>query len=465
MRTHAAASSFPAIRHALPRAVVPSMVLPDAIHTLPVELLSASQPTPTLLAGGISSTADDLAGALFGASLFPWLAMLYWLKHPTVDAPPGVSFGLTFLLAFVFGSIPAAIGAGALYGVSLADADWLHGSAESLLAITNCVVVLGFRNALASSDDTGVRSDAHADADAAYAGRLRTAATALGGLAALSAVAVYVTGSAAEHTPWLGGVGNLPVTLWAAEPANALSIPTWIIHTSSLVEWLVAMGLAWRYAELTSQPRWKGVTWGMLPLHTSGIVACTYHLFYNAPAVSWCVALQAGMTCVGNTTLAIACLRLALASGWTWQTGQEDLVALLDSLRAELATLTGAEASLSADAPARARPTTDGASEPAPAPAASGDSELFGWEDLGDAWARDTDVFFVLKLAAISAALAYLVKYAPALAPGAVASAVANLPDEVVSAAAFTVIVVPTMLNCAKWAQRSKDGAEFVGDI
>ena len=34
------------------------------------------------------------------------------------------------------------------------------------------------------------------------------------------------------------------------------------------------------------------------------------------------------MTCVGNTTLAIACLRLALASGWTWQTGQEDLVAL-----------------------------------------------------------------------------------------------------------------------------------------
>ncbi|EOD26959.1 hypothetical protein EMIHUDRAFT_59778, partial [Emiliania huxleyi CCMP1516] len=86
--------------------------------------------------------------SLFGASLFPWLAMLYWLKHPTVGAPPGVTFGLTFLLAFVFGSIPAAIGAGALFGVSLADADWLHGSAESLLAITNCVVVFGFRDAI-----------------------------------------------------------------------------------------------------------------------------------------------------------------------------------------------------------------------------------------------------------------------------------------------------------------------------
>ena len=53
----------------------------------------------------------------------------------------------------------------------------------------------------------------------------------------------------------------------------------------------------------------------MRPLPTAGIVACPYHLFYTAPAVAWCVALQAGMTCVGNTTLAIACLRLALASG------------------------------------------------------------------------------------------------------------------------------------------------------
>ena len=57
-------------------------------------------------------------------------------------------FGLTYLLAFVLGSIPAAIVAVARRA-SLADADWLHGAAESLLAATNCVVVLGFRDALA----------------------------------------------------------------------------------------------------------------------------------------------------------------------------------------------------------------------------------------------------------------------------------------------------------------------------
>jgi len=36
--------------------------------------------------GALSSTADELAGSLFGASLFPWLAMLYWMAHPKVRA-------------------------------------------------------------------------------------------------------------------------------------------------------------------------------------------------------------------------------------------------------------------------------------------------------------------------------------------------------------------------------------------
>ena len=216
----------------LPRLRAAVMLTPDMVPPeLPIALLADG-------GNALSSTADELAGSLFGASLFPWLAMLYWLKHPVVGAPSGVSFGLTFLLAFVFGSIPAAIGAGALYGVSLADADWLHGAAESLLAITNCVVVLGFRGAIEGASTQSTVSDDDSQATE----RLRTAATAFGGLAALSAVAVVASGSAAVHTPWLGGVGNLPSAVWATEPSNALSVPTWIIHTSSLVEWLVAMG-------------------------------------------------------------------------------------------------------------------------------------------------------------------------------------------------------------------------------
>jgi hypothetical protein len=454
--------------------------------------------TPGLVAGaflladgGFSSTADELAGSLFGASLFPWLAMLYWIKQPAVEAPSGVSFGLTFLLAFVFGSIPAAIGAGSLYGVSLADADWLHGAAESLLAITNCIVVLGFRSALASGDARG--GAVPAASDNASIAQLRTVATALGALSAVSAISLFASGGAEIHTPWLGGIGNLPASLWPAEPENALSVPTWIIHTSSLVEWLVAMGLAWRYAEVSGQPRWRGVTWGMLPLHTSGIIACTYHLFYNAPAISWCVALQAGMTCVGNTTLAYACYRLAAASGWTWAMGRQDTEKWLISVRKQLASLgadgeadgssTGDGVSLSAgsdsyDPSSTCETAEDSASSPSSSPSPSpsfsssisGDDgatavPLVGWEDLGDAWAADGNAAFLLKLAGLSGSLAYLVKYAPAFVPGFVAQAWAELPNDAVSAAALAVIVLPTLLNVAKWSQRSKEGAEFAGDF
>ena len=49
--------------------------------------------------------------------------------------------------------------------------------------------------------------------------RLRTTATALGVLSALSAVIVFASGGAGVHTPWLGGVGNLPTELW---PVGAL---------------------------------------------------------------------------------------------------------------------------------------------------------------------------------------------------------------------------------------------------
>ena len=227
-------------------------------------------------------------------------------------------------------------------------------------------------------------------------------------------------------------------------------------------------------AEATGTPQWKGVTWGMLPLHTSGIVACTYHLFYNAPALSWCVALQAGMTCIGNTTLAFACLRLALASGWTWEMGKDDAIKLIADLREQLsrgfdrsapespyATAAPSSSASAGQADVASPTTTDVVS----APAASGESALIGWEDLGDAWSNDSDLFFLAKLAALSGGLAYFVKYVPGLVPLPVISAWGSLPDEAVSAAALVVIVVPTLLNCAKWQARSQENADFVGDI
>ena len=37
------------------------------------------------------------------------------------------------------------------------------------------------------------------------------------------------------------------------EPSNALSVPTWAIHVSSVYEWGLAMGLMWKYADVTGR--------------------------------------------------------------------------------------------------------------------------------------------------------------------------------------------------------------------
>jgi hypothetical protein len=74
---------------------------------------------------------------------------------------------------------------------------------------------------------------------------------------------------------------------------------------------MVAMDLVWKYGDATGRPEWKGLTWGMLPLHASSLCACTYHAFYNAPELSLMVAAQAFLTFVGNATLLAGAARIA----------------------------------------------------------------------------------------------------------------------------------------------------------
>ncbi|MGB6169027.1 MAG: DUF2499 domain-containing protein, partial [Geitlerinemataceae cyanobacterium] len=62
---------------------------------------------------------------------------------------------------------------------------------------------------------------------------------------------------------------------------NALSIPTWIIHISSVLEWTVAIVLIWQYGELMKNPAWKALSLAMLPALVSAMCACTWHFFDN----------------------------------------------------------------------------------------------------------------------------------------------------------------------------------------
>lgn len=93
---------------------------------------------------------------------------------------------------------------------------------------------------------------------------------------------------------------------------NALSIPTWVIHISSVIEWIAAIWLVWIYSEVSRNPAWRGLAIAMLPLLISAMCACTWHYFDNPESLEWLVTLQAAMTLVGNCTL-------CLAAWWIWR--------------------------------------------------------------------------------------------------------------------------------------------------
>jgi Protein of unknown function (DUF2499) len=96
---------------------------------------------------------------------------------------------------------------------------------------------------------------------------------------------------------------------------HALSIPTWIIHVSSVIEWITAIWLIGTYGEVSGNRTWWALSFGMLPALVSAMCACTWHYFDNSTDLEWLVTLQAAMTVVGNFTL-------CAAGWWIWRAAE-----------------------------------------------------------------------------------------------------------------------------------------------
>jgi hypothetical protein len=181
------------------------------------------------------------------------------------------------------------------------------------------------------------------------------------------------------------------------------------------------MGFAWRWADIADNPTWKGLTWGLLPLHSSGITACTYHLFYNHLPIL--IPFQALLTCIGNTTAAIAAYRIARSNGW--KPGiDEDSIAKVDALTF--------------------CPTGEAGTQKSKEKSES----LVGFEDLGAALSGDNDYSFILKLFAGCAVASYGVKYGETFF---------DFPYDANVYLGFAFIGVPSALNAFKWYKRSQD--------
>lgn len=92
--------------------------------------------------------------ALFAVSLLPYLLFLWFLTR-SGQAPRLALIGFYLTLLFIAVTVPAGIYALKVYGVSLANVDSLHGSAEVFLTLSNIVIVLGFRQAILKAQDEG----------------------------------------------------------------------------------------------------------------------------------------------------------------------------------------------------------------------------------------------------------------------------------------------------------------------
>lgn len=341
---------------------------------------------------------DVLAGQFFAVSLIPYLIFLYFLSRDETDCPPLANFGFQFLLAFVFATIPAGIYAKLHYHDILANIDWLHGSAESLLTLTNLLITLGFRRALRSESSSSNGGET----------KLRAA-----GMPVVMGV--------------LTVLGLLNSTGIHMEPSNALSLPTWVIHISSLVEWLIAMRLIWSYADHSGNSKWRGLVWGMIPLHASGLCACTFHLFYNAPALNALVAIQAGLTAFGNATMAIATVRIAQ--------GGKDKCDMKDNIG-----LKNMEMKVEKN-----WDTTETGSE---------DGKQGEKKKKEVVRVEESDGWFVGKLMVVSTVVSMVVKWG---------SLAVDFPFQHEAGVAVGMIVVPTMVNMGLWAVRSKGEGEDFG--
>ena len=91
---------------------------------------------------------------------------------------------------------------------------------------------------------------------------------------------------------------------------HALSLGTWWIHVTSVLEWLVAIAAVQAYGLRRREGGWRWLALAMLPALVSAMAACTWHLFDNSDALRGLVVLQAGSTVAGNVAVAAATFHL-----------------------------------------------------------------------------------------------------------------------------------------------------------
>ena len=87
---------------------------------------------------------------------------------------------------------------------------------------------------------------------------------------------------------------------------HELSLGTWIIHISSVIEWVVAIFVIQKISNFNEYSSLFWLSLAMVPNLISAMCAITWHIFDNQTELYGLVTLQGIFTVIGNTTLALS---------------------------------------------------------------------------------------------------------------------------------------------------------------
>ena len=87
---------------------------------------------------------------------------------------------------------------------------------------------------------------------------------------------------------------------------HELSFGTWLIHISSVLEWIYAIFIINKISNYKKLGIYYWLSVAMIPNLIGAMCAITWHIFDNQTALYGLVTLQGIFTFIGNSTLAIA---------------------------------------------------------------------------------------------------------------------------------------------------------------
>ena len=95
---------------------------------------------------------------------------------------------------------------------------------------------------------------------------------------------------------------------------HELSFGTWLIHISSVIEWIVAIFVIYNISTYKKYNLFYWLSIAMVPNLIGAMCAITWHIYDNQEILYGLVTLQGIFTFIGNSTLAIASIKIFIVS-------------------------------------------------------------------------------------------------------------------------------------------------------